>query len=207
MSGCSMETWLTKPFETYVTMLQDGDVRRRQAATALEVRGDRRAVDPLIGALRDDNPSVRAPVARALGALGDLRAVDPLCEALDDPLSEVRAEIVRALRRIGDKRAVEAFIGALRDPEWGIRQMAVAALGDMGDARAIGPLLHAFMEEEDIISRGTIAIALGALGGPTVQPLIGALERGDSATRACRFGARLSRQLARRRGLVRGTHR
>lgn len=181
-----MATWAAKPFETYVAALRDGDIRaRRQAAAALQIQGDQRAVDPLIAALADDSPDVRAIVARALGALGDPRAVDPLSEALDDPLPEVRAEIIRALRRLGDRRAVEAFIRALRDPEWGIRQIAAGALGDMGDARAVGPLLRAFMEEdEDIISRGTIAIALGALGGPAVRPLIGALDRGDSATRA-----------------------
>jgi len=57
---------------------------RRYAVWALGGIKDRRAVDPLIAALRDEAVIVREYAARALGNIGDLRAVDPLTAAQND---------------------------------------------------------------------------------------------------------------------------
>ena len=39
-------------------------------------------MEPLIAALKDENPGVRTEAAKALGEIGDARAVQPLIEAL-----------------------------------------------------------------------------------------------------------------------------
>jgi HEAT repeat protein len=96
-----MATWATKPFEAHVEELRAESPRtRRQAAAALQVSGDLRAVGPLLAALTDTDAGVRAVVARALGALGDRRAVAPLLTALRDAEAEVRRAAAEALWRL-----------------------------------------------------------------------------------------------------------
>jgi HEAT repeat protein len=46
--------------------------------------GDNRAVEPLIGALKDENWNVQKTAAEALGKIGNKRALGPLMEALKD---------------------------------------------------------------------------------------------------------------------------
>ena len=66
-----MPTWPNKSADFYLNALAHKDSRmRQQAAAALEVLGDRRAVEPLITLLnKDEKPTVRANAARALGLL------------------------------------------------------------------------------------------------------------------------------------------
>jgi len=128
-----------------------------RAASALGKMGDRRAVDPLIAALKDqDFPSEYA--AEALGQIGDLRAVEPLIAAmidtrsgmwesavsalvqicLDDPsillpflqdASTVR--VYHALIRIGDPSTLSALTTAFR--EYGGEAMAEVLLNSGND--------------------------------------------------------------------------
>ncbi len=72
------------------------------ASDALGKIGDKRAVEPLITALDDEDELVREGAAKALGMLGDKRAVEPLITALGDedvsvrgwaPMHSVRSEI------------------------------------------------------------------------------------------------------------------
>jgi HEAT repeat protein len=57
---------------------------RQAAAEALGKIKDRRAVEPLIAALKDESFSVRQAAAEALGKIKDPRAVEPLSAALKD---------------------------------------------------------------------------------------------------------------------------
>jgi HEAT repeat protein len=61
------------------------------------LKGDRRAVEPLMGALKDDNPQVREHAAWALGLKGDHRALEALNAALKDENREVRKKAAWAL--------------------------------------------------------------------------------------------------------------
>ena len=89
--------------ERYIQALKDRDSDvREDAAEALGMIGDARAVEPLIQALKDDISSdVREEAAEALGMIGDARAVEPLTQALKDRDSDVREEAALALARIG----------------------------------------------------------------------------------------------------------
>lgn len=85
-----------------------GDVRAIQplildasldAADAL-VRFGAPAVNPLITALKHDNPSVRRMAAYALGEIGDARAAEPLKAILKDSDEDVRRAVFEAHRKI-----------------------------------------------------------------------------------------------------------
>ena len=61
------------------------------------------AVDPLILALKDDDPKVRGDVAYILGYLGNERAIDPLKELLNDKDLNVRDASAEALETFGSQ--------------------------------------------------------------------------------------------------------
>ena len=80
---------------------------RSAAATALGLTGDARAVDPLIAALSDPEPSVVWEAARALGLIRDGAATGPLFACLTHAKQEVRCDAATALGRIGDPSALD----------------------------------------------------------------------------------------------------
>jgi len=80
---------------------------RIEAAKALGWLSDPKAVDPLINALKDDGPMVRASSAWALGKLGDERAIDPLLALLDDKNSTVVLTSLNALGSFGNQKVVD----------------------------------------------------------------------------------------------------
>jgi HEAT repeat protein len=84
----------------------------RVAADAALVKIGGLAVEPLIGALRDQDEDVRKAAAETLCRIGGL-AVEPLIGALRDQSEDVRKAVAEILCRIGDTRAVEPFVAAL----------------------------------------------------------------------------------------------
>jgi HEAT repeat protein len=92
---------------------------RAQAAFRLGRAKDKRAVEPLIRALRDDDKrGVRQRAMEGLGKLGDSRAVEPLVHALEsDSNVFVRCDAAIVLGKLGDRRAVQALTKALKDQE------------------------------------------------------------------------------------------
>ena len=64
---------------------------------------DRRGVEPVITALKDENSYVRATAAWALGEIKDLRAVEPLIAALKEKSHGVRKNAALALKTITGK--------------------------------------------------------------------------------------------------------
>ena len=115
---------------------------RSEAAKALEMLGDARAVPALIGTLEKDPTYVRTKATVALIEIGEpaVEALIPLIMHPDDEVGELAA---RALGEIGDKRAVEPLIAALKDETREVRRYAAVALGNLGDKRAIEPLKEA----------------------------------------------------------------
>jgi HEAT repeat protein len=66
------------------TQLWGQTIEPRGFLTYLGKLGDRRAIEPLLLALRDKDKSVRNSAAEALRNLGDPQAVEPLLLALND---------------------------------------------------------------------------------------------------------------------------
>jgi HEAT repeat protein len=74
---------------------------RWYAASALGEMKEPRAVEPLIGILKNDrNGYVRAMAAWALGKIKDRRAVEPLIDGITDESNDVRKRAPLALKEI-----------------------------------------------------------------------------------------------------------
>jgi HEAT repeat protein len=86
-----------------------------EAAEAVGQLGDRRAVKPLIIALRDQDVNIREAAVEALVELGE-PAVPQLTAALRDERRNVHQAASKALEKIGTQEALAA-LGASHDPE------------------------------------------------------------------------------------------
>ncbi len=114
---------------------------------------DRRALKPLLRALKLDISAVRLWAASSLGQAADLSyeaviaTVPPIIQALiNDPLAAVRSNCAWSLGRLCRElpsnvvyaTAVDALIQVLEeDPDLGVREDAKAALLKLGDPRGI----------------------------------------------------------------------
>jgi len=166
---------------------------RYEAAKELGDIGDKRAVEPLIVALRDEYDRVQKEAAIALGKLGDKRAVMPLIVAMDLEEELKRGKdkrwfflryAARSLGQIGDNRAVEALIVLLKMDKNGesfisnekhIDSVAAIALGNIGDERAVEPLIASLKDDRQHRweCRCDAAEALGKIKNPkSVESLI-----------------------------------
>src|SRR5688500_2610392 len=85
-----------------ISQLRDGkDFRVRvQAALQLGKSMSNEAFNPLVGALDDENASVRAAAVAALESLGDPRAIEPLKEHRLDRSEAVRKQIKASLAEL-----------------------------------------------------------------------------------------------------------
>jgi hypothetical protein len=94
---------------------------------------DARSVDPIIGALKDEDQGVRYRAAEALGQLKNATSVDSLIEALNDENSDVRQKAAWALGEIGDARAVDPLnYASVKDADGYVREEAKKALEKLG---------------------------------------------------------------------------
>ena len=66
--------------------------------------GDRRAVEPLIAAMKDRDKGVKKGAAVALGDIGDGRAVEPLIQALKDEDESIQRAVRESLERTISKK-------------------------------------------------------------------------------------------------------
>jgi HEAT repeat protein len=201
-------SWLDdEPFEPLLPLLDDSEESVRWAAAqTLANRGsedidrdrvwDPRLLDPLLRALEDPSPTVRAAAVRGLRpedeerayaalvralrdtdyrvrvwpsyALHDLRAVPALIDALEDTFLWVRVNTARNLGSLRADSAVDALIEQLRARNRYMRREAARALGRIGNARALGPLTALLDRSTDTWVRNDVREALEVLGtGPT----------------------------------------
>jgi HEAT repeat protein len=169
--------WTTTPaaraaIEDGMDRLQTRATHLRQAAArTLCSIGDARAVDVLILALKDPDPTVRLWSVRALGRLDGPRAVTALLEVLQDKDYLVRDEAATALGRIGNPRATQALIACL-----GSVPAAAVALGEIGDTEALVPLIRYYPEQRTDVSYRNNPHAPQELKGQVSVP-IEALEK------------------------------
>jgi HEAT repeat protein len=144
------------------TLQHDIWIARRNAAWALGVLDDARAVPALIARLLDREPPVRKQSAWALGVIDDNRAGGPLIDVLRDAEAEVREMAAWSLGVLDEETAVAPLMSALRDDHAGVRQRAAWALGVIGNPRAVEPLLSALKDRDPEVRRQA-AWAIGVL--------------------------------------------
>ena len=129
-------------------------------------------VSPLIRALGDDNPQVRANIANVLSGIGEpaKQAVPTLIQTLHDSDVQVRASTADALGKIGKplKQVLSALIYALNDNQALVRANAADALGGIGPpAKQSVPALINAVNDEDKWVRLNVVMALGLIKEPT----------------------------------------
>lgn len=120
------------------------------AAWALGRIGDRRALEPLRGALGSSYRSVRAYSARALGTLGDADSAPELMARVRlEEDEDLRLAYAAALGRLGVQDAVGRLLEILRDTQdETIRmELALAVARLVGDERHFVQLVRAVREQ------------------------------------------------------------
>lgn len=136
---------------------------------------DRRAVEPLIIALRRDlgeRTGLWAEIIPALGALRDSEAVPVLIETLKIPDDDWlgREMSARALGDIGDPSAIPALSAAAWRGD--TRDDAVMALAEIYDIRVVPVLVSALDPGEDPETREAAISGLSRLGSMAVPQLV-----------------------------------
>ena len=130
---------------------------RGAAASALGEIGDARAVEPLLGLLKDSDRDVVARAVSALGEIGDHRAIKPLLALLKSPQSDLRSWAAIALGRFGDWTLFDPLFTGLKNvSNSDERQRFLFALGGTKDPRAFGILRSAFQDNEGSTKRTAI---------------------------------------------------
>jgi HEAT repeat protein len=148
--------------ESLVLSPAKGADARWWAARALAETGSEAATEPLIHALVDADPDLRACAALALGRIGSGAAAPALAARLADESTFVAGVAADALTMIGPP-AVEALTASLQAQAAHTRLLAVRALGRIGDERAIGPLCG-ILDDPSYLVRHYAEEALEALG-------------------------------------------
>ena len=169
----------------YREILTDNIQRTKNlAAQVLEEIKDKRAVEPLIQALKDEAWDVRMNAVWALGEIKDKRAVEPLqvlkMEVLEARKEEVRKEIALALEKIGEP-AVGSLIRVLKGEDAVAARDAARTLGKIGEP-AVCSLIPVLKHEDWSVRKGAVWI-LRKIGEPAVEPLIQALKDKDERIR------------------------
>jgi HEAT repeat protein len=151
---------------------------RSEAGWALGNQDDKRVVEPLIAALKDERPLVRRAATKSLGKLADVRALDSLVGALEDSNALVRSGAADALGELGDARAAVPLIESLGDEDLEVRRAATTALEALGEC-AIDPLIDTLLERKGAVQRRAAQVLANQKDPKLVQPFISALKTGD----------------------------
>ena len=155
---------------------------RADAAEALGIMGDTRALRPLRELLTDDAPEVRMAGAIALIKVGDEALFPEIVKGLraGDPNVVVGAAL--ALGRLADRRVVPNLVEAFKTTDPRVGAAVAWALGQCGDPACL-PWLTTAVEQE--FAAPACCEAMGRLGDPRAQnPLAAALDSKDEDTRA-----------------------
>ena len=169
----------------------------REAAWGLGCLGDKKAVDPLMGATKQKDADVRRCAAEALGLLSDRKAVKALLTLTEDREADVRGASIWALGALGDPSAVPALVKALADDElytdsYGEKEIigwqAASSLASLG-AEA-GKSLVAALKNKNPRVRANAARALGYLESDSaIDPLLSLLDDKDREVKRAALNA------------------
>ena len=157
------------------------------------------AVAPLLTALGDKEPAVRAAAARGLALAGPRAktALAPLTAAMRDTDALVRVEAAAATLRVGgapaDPGAAACVVSALRDGDATVRRAAVRALPSAGlpKDRATPAVLAALQDIDVRVRTAAIgaATAIGLKSDDVAEAVAHSTRSPDPAERAAALAA------------------
>ncbi|MBF0406942.1 MAG: HEAT repeat domain-containing protein [Candidatus Riflebacteria bacterium] len=149
--------------------LSDPDGKARaMAAQVLEVLGDYLTPEvktPLIVAIQDPDPYVRAIVIMGLGKIGGPAVANMLMNYINDPNDRVRANAVEALAFVGDLSMVDIILPFLRDRNNRVRANALMTLWKLGYYQIYQTIMEMFQDKNKWM-RASVAFALGEIKDP-----------------------------------------
>jgi HEAT repeat protein len=97
--------------------------RRITGNTTNRTSGDKRAVEPLIGALEDEIDGIRINAALALGKLSDKKAITPLLRTLENEKIDIKPFFFGALFLLGEEEYSSEIIKSIENPDADIRHV------------------------------------------------------------------------------------
>ncbi|MCK5558292.1 MAG: HEAT repeat domain-containing protein, partial [Candidatus Hydrogenedentes bacterium] len=133
------------------------------------------ALDDLIRACDDPNPSVRAGAIRSLGDIGDESAVSIVFGKLTDTDAGVRVAAANSLGKMAPAKVISLLTDALSQGDPVEQQRIIEILPDIGES--LVPQLRAMLERGDTRSRQGAAFILGKLKAETAVPALGRATR------------------------------
>lgn len=174
-AGCIGKDPIESRVDVLVQGLGDKDERVSYASANELCEIGEPAVDPLIKALKNDNPQVRSFAARDLGIIVSTIST-PIIGRDGNPVQNISA---RDLGTIKEKKAINALIEALKDPVPEVRMNAAFSLGEFKALEAVEPLIELLKDENGEVVSSTIT-ALGMLKDPrATEPLCEVIKRDD----------------------------
>ena len=176
-AGCLGKDPVEARVDELIKNLRDKDMNVSYPSYEALCETGKPAVDPLIKALKNDNPSVRSSAASALGTIGDPKATDPLIKALKDKDTGVRVATARALGELKSQKAVEPLIEALKDQDPEVRMYVASSLGFLKAQKAVEPLIELLKDENETVVNSAV-ISLGQLKDPrATEPICEVMSR------------------------------
>lgn len=157
-------------------LLSSGDEdTRRDVMDALTIVGEP-AVDVLMSALKNPDPSIRGRAASYLGFLKEARAFAPIMALLKDKESSVRVDAAAGIGDFKDRSpAMAPLLELLQDSNWEVRNAATGALGGIHDEAVTNALIGRLLDGDQGV-RWTACFSLAKSGDPkAVDALIAAL--------------------------------
>ena len=152
---------------------------RSKCATLIGARKDTGAGAVLAALLHDRDKTVRQYTLIALEVLRDPSTLPAIAGVLQDKEPFLRTQAVREMGYFGPP-AIELLTQALKHKDRSVRREAVRTLGKINDPRIV-PLLAAQLQNTDL--NDTAVYALGGIGRPALEPLLGALPAAQSSLR------------------------
>ncbi len=175
---------------TLVEALDDDSLPvRENAAQALGMIGDDRAVEPLIEKLGDLSSGIRSEAAQALGQIGNDLAVPQLIKiALDENLTVLqRVSAIEALGNIYHPDALFTLCSLINSPMKSIRSTVLKSLSQRTDLTAndnlITQLLRLWEHDDEQADLPLIADVLSLTCDPSIAPkILNGMDRLESVT-------------------------
>lgn len=160
---------------------------RVAAVEAIATIDDKRAVRPLMAAVKSTDPAVAGAAVEALSNTGDPQIIPAIIGVLRSADAHARVVAAEALGRMNAKAAAEPLRLLLRDSAWDVRRAAAEALGRLKDGDSVESLARN-LHDHDVDVREATALALGNLNDRrAIGPLVKSLK--DSAIGVRRIAA------------------
>jgi hypothetical protein len=156
---------------------------RRAAADSLSKFSNAEAMDALLMALQNNDPSVSNIAADAIGKIDNEYIIPALSDLLTDKRTYVRASVVMALGNIGRIDILGLLETALKDTSVMVRRAVVDAIGSIGSEGVLDALQMALRDEDSIVRCAVLEVLGNMKAVDTTVIVKGALEDSNKDVR------------------------